>query len=360
MRILAIHPAPAFSVADVHQGWVEAFRELGHTVGDFNLDDRLRSYGMAHMQRIQDDAWIKMFDTNQAIWLAAQGILAECFKFNPDVLFVTSGFFVPNEIMGLCRRKAIKVVLLHTESPYEDERQVRRALYADVNIVNDPTNLRDFPDGSYYQPHSYRPAIHHKRPARPEYASDVCFVGTGYASRIAFLEAVDWFDVDLCLAGNWQQLSDDSPLVKHLAHEKDQCLDNTDAHDLYASTKIGLNLYRTEGVGGAYDGWSIGPREVEMAAAEVFFLRQPRPEGDELFGMLPTFSSPKELGDLVRHWLTRPQEREDAAAEARLAISGRCFTAAATRLLDTIGGTDVRDRPVRVGTNRERAGAGHR
>ena len=44
MRILAVHPGPNFSVADVHDGWVAAFRELGVPVADCNLDRRLDLY----------------------------------------------------------------------------------------------------------------------------------------------------------------------------------------------------------------------------------------------------------------------------------------------------------------------------
>lgn len=41
MRILVVHPGPNFSVADVHDGWVEALRSLGCEVASFNSDDRL-------------------------------------------------------------------------------------------------------------------------------------------------------------------------------------------------------------------------------------------------------------------------------------------------------------------------------
>lgn len=340
MRILAIHPAPSFSVADVHEGWCEAFRELGVTVASLNLDDRLQFYATAHHMDAATGNY-KLYNTKeQAVWLASKGILASCYEFNPDVVFITSGFFVPVGIMEVIRRRGARIVLVHTESPYEDPVQAVRAQYADVNLINDPTNIDAFPQGTYYQPQCYRPSVHHKRAPQERYASDVCFVGTGFQSRIELLEAVDWSGLDLCLAGNWQMLNDDSPLMKYLAHDKRECLDNTDAHDLYASTKVGFNLYRKEAASAQdtthVDGWAIGPREVEMAAAEVFFIREPRPEGDELFKALPTFTTPEELRAQIDAYIDAPLARETASRRARMAIEERTFVNAAKRLLATL------------------------
>ena len=70
-----------------------------------------------------------------------------------------------------------------------------------------------------------------------------------------------------------------------------------------------------------------------MAAIGCFFLRDPRPEGDELFPTLPTFTSPGQASDQLRWWLARPDDRREAALKAREAIADRTFFAAAARLL---------------------------
>jgi len=44
VRFLVVHPGPAYSVADVHDGWVDALRGLGQQVWTYNLDDRLAFY----------------------------------------------------------------------------------------------------------------------------------------------------------------------------------------------------------------------------------------------------------------------------------------------------------------------------
>ncbi len=72
---------------------------------------------------------------------------------------------------------------------------------------------------------------------------------------------------------------------------------------------------------------------MEMAACGLFFLRDPRPEGDEVFPMLPTFTSPEEAADLLRWHLAHEDERAKAARQAREAIADRTFTNHARSLL---------------------------
>jgi spore maturation protein CgeB len=274
--------------------------------------------------------------------MAAEGIKGACWEWWPDVVFIVSGFYVPPIIYQVMRDRGHRVVLIHTESPYEDDRQLARAGYADLNLVNDPTNLDRFAEvaPTAYSPHGYDPNTHRPAPGDPRLASDFCFVGTGYPSRVEFLEQVDWSNLDVTLAGHWPGLPDGSPLRPFLAHPPDVCSPNGQTVRLYQSTKTSANLYRREATQESLaEGWSIGPREVELAACGVFFAREPRGEGDDLFPTLPRFTTPGELGDLVRWYLTRPEAREAAAGGARAAIADRTFAnhaAEALRLLDKI------------------------
>lgn len=338
MRILQVEPGPDFSVQDVHDGWRSGFVENGVTVRSLNLNDRLDFYSQVALQR--DGEWVQALSTDAAVWMAAKGLVAAAFEFLPDVVVITSCFFVPVSVLDLLRSRGIKVVLLLTESPYEDGVQVARAEHADVCVVNDPTNLGQFkavcPD-SYYQGHSYNPARHWKRPAKPELKSDVAFVGTAFPSRIEFLEQVNWDGLDVVLGGNWNRLSDHSPLRPFVAHQFDNCLDNEEAVEAYSATKASFNLYRVESEDDAVlDGWACGPREIELAATRTFFARQSRPESDALFPMLPTFETPAELEQILRWAVAHDDEREKAADAARAAIVDRTFKNAAGRLLSLL------------------------
>jgi spore maturation protein CgeB len=115
------------------------------------------------------------------------------------------------------------------------------------------------------------------------------------------------------------------------------CCDNKTAADLYRSSQCGLQLYRREANAPELSaGWAVGPREIEQAACGLFFLRESRPEGDELFPMLPTVSDPAEVGDMARWWVDHDDERRAAAIQARAAIDDRTFTRNARQLLQLL------------------------
>lgn len=337
MRAVLVHPGPHFSVADVHRGWVKGLRQNNVEVAEYNLDQRLNFFSEAMLDR--NGELRKAFSTEQAAHLAMNELKAHCFDWWPQLVIVISGFFLNEFICKVMRARGMKVVLVHTESPYEDTKQVLKAGWVDLNVVNDPTNIDEFRKHAptVYLPHCYDPDIHYPRPPVDGFESDFVFVGTGYESRVEFLEAVDWSGINAKLAGNWAQLSDDSPLLPLVAHDVEDCCETSDTTAFYASTKCSANLYRTEALHpDLQHGWSMGPREVELAASGTFFLRSPRGESDAVLPMLPTFSSPEDFGDTLRYWLARPQERAEAALKAREAVVDRTFDRNAAELLSLL------------------------
>ena len=315
---------------DVSDGWVSGLRKNGCHVIDFNFAARLNFYSSARVPK--DGEIVRAFGARDAAILASKGVEAAAYEYLPDVVVIVSGFFIPPAVYELLRLRGVKVVLIHTESPYEDDRQIPRADFADLNVINDPTNLHRFPKGTVYLPHAYDPDEHYPRPGSVEAASDFCFVGTGYPDRVDFLEAVDWTGIDVAIAGNWRDLTPKSELRKFLAHDVEACCPNDQTVELYASTKASVNLYRREASESA-DGWAMGPREVELAACGTFFLRDPRGEGDEVLRMLPTFDCPDDFAEQLRWWLAHDSARADAARLARAAVADRTFQANAARLL---------------------------
>jgi spore maturation protein CgeB len=319
----------------VYAGWVEALRTLGEKVIEFNLDDRLTFYG-SMFRRVGEDKFTQALEPAKSYELAINGLYSTLYKARPDILLVVSGFFISPELLDRVRRSGTRIVIIHTECPYEDERQLKLAPYADLNLVDDTVSLERFAKvaPAMYKPHAYRPSIHHPGLGVPDLECDFAFVGTGYPSRVAFLEAMDFTDLDVLLAGNWQTIGDESPLYPFLAHEPDECLDNDKTADVYRSAKTSLNLYRREAQAPELvAGTAMGPRELEMAACGLFFLRDRRPEGDEVLGMLPTFDSPGEASELLRWFLAHPDERQALADKAREAIADRTFDAQAQQLL---------------------------
>lgn len=340
MRVLVVHPGPDFSVADVFNGVVKGLKEHGCEVGTFNFNDRLTFYNNAFI-RDGEGGFKKALDGADPYDLAAQGIEVACYEFWPDVVIIMSGWFIPPKIWGVLAKRPHHVVFWCTESPYEDDYQGQAARYADTVILNDPANigqyLKEINERTYYLPHSYDPDVHYPGVPDPELECDFAFTGTGFPSRIEFFEQVDWSGIDVRLGGNWKHLDDGSRLHDFLVHDIDQSMDNTVTADLYRSAKIGANLYRKEhSKGGSSQGWAMGPREVEMAACGLFFLREPRREGDEVLEMLPTFETPDEFTDLVRYYLKHDDERLDLVKEAAAAVRHRTFYHTTAELLSII------------------------
>jgi spore maturation protein CgeB len=192
-----------------------------------------------------------------------------------------------------------------------------RGTLSNLNIVNDPVNIEKWAEKGpvAYFPHSYDPDVHYP-PAEREYLTDFTFVGTAFNSRCEFFSAMNFDGMRVSLGGNgWDSiLPKHRKLYDYLGHHPEMCVDNDETAKHYRTSKTGINFYRREGEDEHKgEGWSMGPREVEMAACGLFFVRDPRPESDETFPMLPSFSSPAEAEELLRYYIAHDEEREDLA-----------------------------------------------
>jgi spore maturation protein CgeB len=337
-RILIVHPGPDFSVADVHRGWIKAMKKLGHQVMVYNTNDRIAFYGNACFQDKKippcehgyGPVHSAMPDAEMIAQMATKGLFESCFTFWPDVVFFISAFFTTAQTLHIIRSRGIKIVMMHTESPYQDDEQMMRGEYANLNLLNDPTNLAKWRELGpvAYVPHSYDSDIHFPL-ADVNKEIDFAFVGTSFVSRLKFFDAMNFDGIDTVFGGNgWDTVPPEyQHLWRYLGHKPDECVDNTETARIYRLTKVGMNLYRREGESQHQgEGWAMGPREVEMAACGLFFVRDPRPESDEVFPMLPAFSSPGEAEELIRYYLGHDTERESLAAEARYEVQDRTFS----------------------------------
>jgi hypothetical protein len=338
MRALVVNPGPNFSVADVARGWARGLADLGVQVRTFELDKLLDYFAYAYTDR--NGEIVKAHTEAEAIQLAAGQIKAACYDWWPDLVLVVSGFFMYPQLVDIMRDRHRHVVLLCTESPYEDEAQLQKAAWYDGVVLNDPTNLDAFAevcDGpALYAPHAYDPAVHYRAPAKRH--ADVSWIGTCYPSRATFLEQVDWSGLEVSFGGNFKDAPES--LLRFVGHEPEECVDNDVTAEVYRGSLASFNIYRAETNGqlsDSADGWAMGPREVEMARCGLWFARQSRPESDEVFPMLPTFSDPQELGDQLRWAIANPEARMMAVERAFAAVEDRTFPNNARALLQALG-----------------------
>jgi spore maturation protein CgeB len=245
--------------------------------------------------------------------------------------------------MQLFRRAGLKVATILTESPYDDEREILTAGLSDVVWTNERASVATFTPHCprvYYWQHAHDPARHHPDTQAGDIADapahEVVFVATGFWERAEMLSAVNWDGIDFGLYGAWGLLGSRHPLRKHL---RESVVHNSITAALYRKAKIGLNIHRTsigwgrnaEHVLGAE---SMNPRCYELAACGSFFITDYRPEVGEIFGeVVPTFSTPAELEELIRHYLAHGDERARRLAQAQTLIAGHTFDARVADLI---------------------------
>lgn len=361
MRILMVHPGPEFSVADVFHGWKKAFEAQGHEVAVFNTNDRLSFYSQTSIpdftsggkspvcDECGQQVFKKAMEKEDAVIAAMQGLTHDLYSIWPHMVFFVSAFFTPAWVFDLIRQRRHKLVILHTESPYQDDEQLMRAQYATLNLLNDPVNLDEYAAlaPAMYMPHAYDPEIHYPGVVKDKNL-DFSFIGTMFKSRMEFFEelfsTVDIDGMKIALGGAaWDGAHlDNSPLLKYVGHPRDEAVDNLETANTYRLSRLGINFYRRESEKAhTGEGWAIGPREVEMAACGIPWLRDPRGESDELFPFLPTFKTIEEAADLLKWYLINEGRRVKLGQQAREAIITRTFRNHADMLMAEMSRTGL-------------------
>lgn len=365
MRILLVHPGPEFSVADVLNGWAKALKQLGHEVAVYNTNDRLSFLAQIMIEDpskppVADGvpAYRRALTDAQATLQAYEGLSHSVLTYWPDLVIFVSAFYTRAATLQLLRMRQIKdtnkIVLLHTESPYQDDEQLQRAQFADLNLLNDPVNIeayRALGVPAAYMPHAYDPEVHYPRGGEPldeGVASDFSFVGTIFPSRQEFFEKMfhlgAFNDMNLAFGGSGWELEamDSSPLLQFLGHARDECVPNAEAARVYRNSRAGINFYRRESEEThTGEGVAIGPREVEMAACGLPFLRDSRPETDEVFSFLPTYTNAGEAAEQLKYLLDNEEHRELLGKRASNAIRDRTFLNNAKHLMRLLVSYDV-------------------
>jgi spore maturation protein CgeB len=240
------------------------------------------------------------------------------------MVLVVSGMYFHPDFFILMKRAGLRVGVLLTESPYDDERQERILPWVDIAWTNERTSVEPFRKinpNTYYLPHAYNQDKHFPQ-AKDEKDKlikehDVVFVGTGFRERADLLAAVNWEGIDFGLYGHWSILGPRNRLRKYIQSEE---IENEVTSALYRKAKIGINLHRTSrgfGRDAPQIGYaeSLNPRAYELAACGCFYISDDRAEVTEIFnGSVPTFKDAAEMESSIRYWLEHEEERKKVAA----------------------------------------------
>lgn len=326
MRVLLVHPGASWSTADVEAGLRYGLKHHGVHVIPYRLDQRIgfaqRWLHTMWRHKKKHDPTIDKPRQQDVMYHAGVGALEMALRQQVDVVLVVSAMLLHPDVIVMMKRAGLRVVVLFTESPYDEEQELRIAALVDGCWTNERASLPKFQavnPCAGYLPHGWHPERHFisARSIGDVPSHDVVFVGSGFAERIKWFNSIDWTGIDLGLYGTWKGLG----LSKQVRSAvRGAQVSNEMAASLYRRAKIGLNLYRTS------KGWgrgapqivhaeSLSPRAYELAACGVFHLSDARAEVGEVFGdLVPTFSTPTEAAALIRLWLNDAERRARVAA----------------------------------------------
>lgn len=340
MKILLVHPGASMSTADVHRGLKTALEIAGHQIYDYALDGRIERSGAWLEYCWRKGGKVTPRPTAADIqYHSGEPIIARALRIQPDVVLVVSGMYLHPDLFVMMKRAHLNVATLFTESPYDDERQVRLLPYIDVAWTNERLSAKD---GVKYIPHACDPVVHSTEPTVEDptvLAHDVVFVGTGFQERVDLLESVDWTGIDLGLYGAWELIASRSRLRQYLRGEY---IDNTTAAALYRKAKVGLNLHRRsmgfgKGAPQVLHAESMNPRAYELAAAGCFTISDRRAELTDVFGdLVPTFTNGSELRALLDRWLEDDKGRADISAQLPTVVAAHTWTNRAAQIIDDL------------------------
>lgn len=352
MKILLVDPGASWSTADVEAGLFYGLsRSPGVEVIRYALAGRIH-----YCDSFLKGAWRRKKKTHphfpmptfaDVLYQAGMGALERALRHRVDVVLVVSGMYLHPDVVVLMRSAGLRVVALMTESPYDEEPELKLAALCHGVWTNERTMVEKFRSvcpAAGYMPHAWHPERHTPgpQPGDAEVAAhDVVFVGSAFQERIEWFRAIDWTGIDLGLYGNWDSLKKGDTLNRFVRASE---TNNATSAALYRRAKVGLNLYRqSKGFGPKAPRVAVGyaeslsPRAYELAACGVFHISESRAEVREVFGdAVPTFTTPTEAAALIRRWLADDAGRAAVAASLPAMVAESSWVQRASQVMTDI------------------------
>ncbi|RLC82302.1 MAG: hypothetical protein DRJ03_19250 [Chloroflexi bacterium] len=343
MKILIAFPGPRHSTIDVANGWSAALAELGHDVTEFRFSYLIDFFITAYQawERAHPNNPGAKFTNEQWQAAASKQLIVQAVHDRPDIVLMISGMQYHPIAFRLLHNLKIPIVLILTESPYMDNRQLLMMDRGGANLTftNDKASVKPLSGFCpvVYLPHSYNPATHYSGPAHGDYETDIYFCGTLFPDRLEQFS-------ELLSDRSHMQTEYDAYIIGPTNHRGGvELIDNAENAEWYRGTKIALNHHRVwmgdlradEGTlpGGA--AYSLNPRAYEIAACGAFQLcDDQRPELKKVFGdSIATYNGKADMMDKIKYYLAHDAERKQMAKRANELVRNCAFINRAQEIL---------------------------
>ena len=326
------HPAPVFPTSMNLHFWERVLRQRGHTITIFWRN--LSGFGSGDISDLQAETYTERITPRRILTAINQRLpyrlnpdlrrrnmrlMAQARRERPDILWMIGDnrVIAPDTLAQIKREIGCRVIYLSGTSPIVFSHQMERAaarLY-DCVLVNDYYHGMQWRELGAKQmlclPYvAIDPDFHQPRPAQPDYACDVSFVGTLlpehlYSERVAALAALRDFDL-----GIWSV--HDVPAVLR-SHRRGYALGAT-MLDVIASSTLTINAH------GDFMRYGGNMRLFEAASVGTLQLVDDRPGVREWFSdgeNIVIYRDPDDLREKVAHYLAHPDDRARIAHAAR-------------------------------------------
>ncbi len=337
MQIYVIHPGASFSTADVYTGVVYGLEANGAGVYEGRIDTILSWYDTAIGAGRKQGVWAEAITDNSFFnrqRLASAHITQHILDVRPDVVLCVSGHNYHVRDVEIVKRAGIPIACLLTEAPYFlDLERVLAGIY-DLVFTNERScvaQLRQHNKRAYYLPHAYHP-FHHTPSGKKVEPSDVCFIGSWFAERMALFGAVDWSGIAVAWKGH------------DLSERPDGIIPNTEAAAHYRSAAISLNIHRTTTSVGSGEhitrAESLNPRAYEIpACGGLQLMDDGREEARDVFGEALLTYRAGDAADLerqIRRILADPERYAPLREAQHQAVQPHSWTKRAAQLLEIL------------------------
>ncbi|UQZ33228.1 spore maturation protein cgeB [Paenibacillus sp. PK3_47] len=282
-----------------------------------------------------------------------QNLVEQAAVQRPDLILVLDGLDLSTEKIAELRSKGFKTAIWLTDDPYYTDYTMKIVVHYDYVFTLERNCVEVYRSLGCAQVHYLPFAAHreHYRPVtgRSQIIRDVSFIGSAYWNRVSFFRNImpELMSYNTVINGIWWDRLPEAPLYGDRI-EVGKWMSPQETAVTYSGSKIVINLHRAHvdevenNNALSIPAVSPNPRTFEIAAAGTLQLSDAREDMGTFYKIgeeIDTFSTPLELMEKVRYYLTHEEERREMALRAfERTLKDHTYTKRLNQLLTVIYG----------------------
>lgn len=242
----------------------------------------------------------------------------------PDLMLVLNGIFsLTPDILEQIRLMGVTTAIWFADDPYFMNLSSALAVHVDHVFTHEAAVVAYYASlgarSVHYLPFAAHLARVHPKPVEPAYWTDICFIGSGFAHRLAFFNRLAPYLQKrkvFIAGGSWDRMRSYKKLKSSIRLSG---VPADVAVNYYNGARIVINLHRqSDGAGGPLPlpPQSVNPRTFEINACAVLQLTDVRADLPKLYSPgheLATFTSAEECIAKLDYYLRHEDERRELA-----------------------------------------------